>query len=116
MKLVLFGEKFGAKFFDKFLKANKQCNNCSKCVRECPTGNIYERKGKIKFKFQCVWCMKCIYQCPQNAIKARLFTFVVFKDGYDIKKIISNENIKGNFVNESNKRKYKNFYNYIYKN
>jgi ferredoxin len=64
------------------------CNLCGKCLRNCPTGNIVVKNGKIRFKLSCLWCMRCIYGCPQNAIHHRLLSFTVLPSGYDVKKIL----------------------------
>jgi flavodoxin/ferredoxin len=91
-------ENFGAKFFGKDLKAGKTCTHCNRCVRECPSGNITERKGSIRFGWKCVWCMRCVYACPVHAIMPRFEKFVVLKNGYDLKKLINDPSLPGKFV------------------
>ena len=109
-----FEDNLGAKMFGRFLKVDKQCSNCNKCINQCTQSNIYRDKNNtIKFGWHCIWCMRCIYNCPTNAIKARHLGFCVLKNGYDIKKIINNSSIKGNFVNEKIKGFYKHFYKYL---
>ena len=108
-----FEENFGARFYGRFLKVNKNCNNCNKCINQCPVSNIYRENSKIKFGWNCIWCMRCIYNCPANAIKARILNCTVLKKGYDIKKIINDSSIKGNFVNDKTKGFYKHFYRYL---
>lgn len=72
-------------FISKDLTVKKStCNNCGKCVRECPTENIIEKDGRIAFKWSCISCMKCLYSCPKNAINYRLMKPFKLKDGYNI--------------------------------
>jgi flavodoxin/NAD-dependent dihydropyrimidine dehydrogenase PreA subunit len=92
------GENFGAKFFGKDLKANKKCTHCNRCVKECPAGNICERNGRIRFGWKCVWCMHCIYMCPAQAIMPRLEKFLILKNGYDLKKLLNDQSLKGEFL------------------
>ncbi len=104
----------GARMFGRFLKVDKFCIDCGKCIRECPTENIYKKGNKIKFSWKCIFCMRCVYGCPENALKAGHLKFVVLKNGYDIRKIINNNVIKGEFVTKDTKGFYKRFYKYIY--
>lgn len=50
------------------LSINGQCDNCLKCVRNCPTNNIHIEDKHILFKDKCIMCTRCINSCPQNAI------------------------------------------------
>lgn len=112
--ITKFGEEnFGSKFYGRMLKTTNLCNNCYKCVNECPTENIVVNNGKIKFKWKCIWCMKCVYNCSKSAIKPRILKMSVVKDGYYIKKIIKNNDIKGNFVDNNTKGFFKHFNDYI---
>ena len=58
--------------------------------------------------------MRCVYGCPENALKAGHLKFVVLKNGYDIRRIINNSDIKGEFETKISKAYYRRFYNYIY--
>jgi len=46
------------------------CINCDKCIKNCPTHNIYrdERTGDIRFHHHCLMCMRCSLCCPKDAI------------------------------------------------
>ena len=48
----------------------KNCIHCKRCVKLCPTNNIIEEAGKIKFKSKnnCIYCLACIQWCPMQAI------------------------------------------------
>lgn len=74
----------------KDMTVNKFCSHCGLCIRNCPSSNIYEKSGKIHFKFSCSNCMRCVYSCPKNAIHYRLLNFFAISDGYNIKKILNN--------------------------
>lgn len=84
-------DKFFARLFGKSLKVTDDCIHCNKCIKNCPSNNIYLKDGKIKFRFNCYLCMRCIYACPTKAIKSSGSNFVILKDGYDINKIIASE-------------------------
>lgn len=84
-------DKFFARLFGKSLKVTENCIDCGKCIKNCPSRNIYINNGKIKFKWNCYLCMRCIYDCPTNAITSSSFKSVILKDGYDIKKIINSD-------------------------
>lgn len=107
-------DNIGARMFGRFLKVNKSCIDCGKCIRECPVENIYKKNNKIKFSWKCIFCMKCIYGCPVKALKAGHIKFVVLKNGYDIRKIINNTDIKGEYITKDTKGFFKRFYKYIY--
>lgn len=80
---------FGIKMTGMDLYADKSaCSNCGLCVRTCPASNIYEKRGKIKFKFNCNGCMRCVYTCPKKAIKYRILKFFIIPGGYNIKKTL----------------------------
>jgi len=45
------------------------CINCDKCIKNCPTHNIYrDEEGEIKFHHNCLMCMRCSMNCPKDAI------------------------------------------------
>ena len=83
-------EPLAARFFGLELHAKKSCNQCGKCVRECPEGNIkLKDNGKIKFGFKCIMCMRYLYNCPTKAITPRISKFIPLKNGYSIEKYLS---------------------------
>ena len=104
----------GARIFGRFLTVKNSCINCGKCIKNCPTGNIYKKGNKIKFKWKCVFCMRCVYACPENAIKSRGLRVFILKNGYNIRKLINNKSIKGEYITKETKGFYKRFYNYVY--
>lgn len=84
-KISIF-EKGFSRIFSKGFVVSDKCNLCNLCIENCPTGNIYLKKNKIKFGFNCSLCLNCIYNCPQNAISQKIFPFMVIKEGYNIEK------------------------------
>ncbi len=45
-----------------------KCNNCQKCIRICPAGNIRYENGTIVFDDKCVACLSCYHRCPEKAV------------------------------------------------
>jgi ferredoxin len=113
VKLVSHGEDLGARLFGRWLAVTDACIDCDICIDNCPTANIRRESGKIRFGYNCVSCMRCIYACPQQAIVPRGFGFTVLKDGYDIRAIIANADLEGDFVTEETRGFYKHFLRYI---
>jgi len=72
----------------KDLRASDECAMCGICVRGCPRGNIFEKKGKIAFGSRCLCCMRCVYSCPRKAIGFKLFSFFAVPGGYGIGQLI----------------------------
>lgn len=107
------GEKRGARRFGHWLRVSDACVDCGLCVRECPTDNIQREGGQITFGRTCVWCMRCIYACPQGAISPRGFGFCVLKRGYDIRAVLDNPEIQGDFVSRDTRGYFRRFYGYL---
>lgn len=107
-------EKIGARFMGKDFKVSRFCNNCGKCVKECPVSNIYQKKNKIKFRNNCNWCMRCIYSCPRHAILPQVTGFTVLNGGYNLKRIINNPAIDDQYVTEETKKEHHLFYEYMH--
>lgn len=63
-------------FMGKDLIVDSACTHCGLCVKNCPSGNIYEMAGRIRFGHSCSSCMRCIDSCPNQAIRFRLLTFL----------------------------------------
>lgn len=98
----------------KDIAVGKSCTNCGLCIKNCPSRNIYEKNGKIKFKLSCNCCMRCIYACSQKAMNFKKLKFFTLAGGYNIKKTLGrpssfNEEINGaippflkNYVDDNN--------------
>ncbi len=61
------------------------CGNCGLCVKNCPSGNITLKDGKVKFGLNCSVCMRCVYNCPKQAIQLQRLSFFKVPGGYNIK-------------------------------
>ena len=46
-----------------------RCISCSKCVRDCPLGNISFDGSRPVWGKNCTHCMACINLCPRSAIE-----------------------------------------------
>ncbi len=106
-------EHKGSIFFGISLTNTNECSFCDLCVKYCPVDNLYFKNGKLKGRDKCIFCMKCVYKCPKNAIKSKYMSFVIFKEGYDLDKIIKNVPEKDFVTKDTKKGYYKHFYEYI---
>lgn len=97
----------------KKVEVKDSCILCGKCVRECPVENIEIENNKILFGDKCMSCMRCFYNCPKNALYSD--SNMLLKNGYNLEKVIKDENIKGKFLSENCKGDFKKIYDYIYK-
>lgn len=79
------------RFMGKDYGVSKACTHCNLCVKTCPSANIRMKNGKVKFGLNCNCCMRCLYLCPKEAIHFRLFKFFRVPGGYNIKKILEQE-------------------------
>jgi len=95
--------------------ARKTCDLCLKCVRSCPRDNIFVKNDRIRFRFRCLACYRCVYGCPANAITGRFFKFAILKEGYNLRRVINDDRIKGDYVTDKTRGYYKVFYDYLFK-
>lgn len=58
----------GYRYYPK-LKANKDCDKCNICAKECPK-NIIDTTKEIKLtdNYACDLCAKCVEVCPKDAL------------------------------------------------
>lgn len=67
---ISFGYYFIARFFlAKTLIATDNCNNCEKCVTQCPVGAISMVRDRPFWSYNCESCMRCVNACNQRAIE-----------------------------------------------
>ncbi len=59
----------GRFFLAKTLIATDACNNCEKCVTECPVRAIKMIDNRPYWTYRCESCMRCVNACPQRAIE-----------------------------------------------
>lgn len=91
---------FLIRLIGKDLKAGKACSHCGLCVERCPSGNIYEKAGRIKFKLSCNCCLRCVYSCPGKAINFKILSFIPVAGGYNIRDILSRSCYQNAAVNK----------------
>ena len=59
----------GRFFLAKTLIASNACDNCSKCIIECPVGAISLVNDRPFWSYKCESCMRCVNGCPKRAIE-----------------------------------------------
>jgi len=59
----------GRFFLAKTLVATDACNNCEKCINQCPVEAIKMINNRPFWKYKCESCMRCVNACPQRAIE-----------------------------------------------
>jgi Pyruvate/2-oxoacid:ferredoxin oxidoreductase delta subunit len=74
LSLISIGYLFIGRFFlAKLFFANKNCDGCGVCARNCTVKAIKmwgEKNPKPFWKYNCESCMRCAAFCPRNAIEA----------------------------------------------
>lgn len=60
---------FGKYFFAKSFIASSKCNNCNRCIDNCPIHAIKEIDGRKYWTLKCESCMQCMNDCPQKSIE-----------------------------------------------
>jgi len=59
----------GRFFLAKTLIATDACNNCEKCINQCPVKAIKMINDRPFWSYKCESCMRCVNACPQRAIE-----------------------------------------------
>ncbi len=56
------------KYFPKIEITNKNCENCARCVEECPKKVLAMEENKVEVRdlLACNLCMDCVGACPQE--------------------------------------------------
>ncbi len=108
-------QQLGCRFSSLWFKVNKNCNLCGKCIRQCPQENLFVVNKKVRSRNNCLACMRCVYGCPQKAFEGKLWgKLLIIKEGYlNINNIISNSNIKVDYINESTKGFFAHYLKYL---
>lgn len=70
---------FGRFALSKTFIADYNCNNCGRCIKECPLNAIKLKNGRPFWAAKCESCMHCMNVCPQRAIQTpHLFTVILW--------------------------------------
>ncbi|MDX9810218.1 MAG: EFR1 family ferrodoxin [Sphaerochaetaceae bacterium] len=64
-----------------------RCIRCTRCVAECPMGNISQIGDSIRFGWSCAMCMRCVCYCPTDAIHIGILRFWKVNGPYDYKRL-----------------------------
>lgn len=92
----------------------KKCTKCTLCIKNCPMSNIREGKdGYPHFGCHCMICMRCVMYCPHDAINAGILNAWKVNGAYPFKKLLGDESVNPNYVNESTKGYFKAFKKYF---
>jgi ferredoxin len=62
------GKLFVKKFKNSLKIDNNLCSKCQKCIKLCPTDNLYLEDNIVKHKGNCTICYRCVNSCPEKAI------------------------------------------------
>ncbi|MDV4152237.1 EFR1 family ferrodoxin [Clostridium sp. AL.422] len=63
---------------------NSDCDKCNLCVKICPTKNIDNIGGDIKFRDNCIMCCRCVNACPKNSIMYNEKEHYQYKENIDL--------------------------------
>jgi len=91
------------------------CTKCGKCIEDCPADNISLSEAGITFGDRCRCCYRCVYSCPSKAISGKKYKFAIFKDGYDIKEIIKDNDLRGDYITPKTLGYYGIFKKYLFR-
>lgn len=106
-------EKSEWKKVSRDFRVTVECDLCMKCVAECPQGNIANKDGSIVFGRDCLACYRCVYVCPTAAIRGKVYDFARIKGGYDIRRVIGDRDIKGDYITDRTRGYYGIFRKYL---
>jgi ferredoxin len=84
----------------KTFVANFNCNQCKRCVNDCPVNGVKMVANRPYWTFNCESCMHCMNYCPSRAIETSLsFTVLLWWFVFSALPIwIINQFIKWNWI------------------
>ncbi len=90
-----------------------KCIKCMRCVKDCPTHNIYYHQDKIKFYNNCQMCMRCSFYCPTDAIHIGFLNNWRVNGEYKFQNIEANNDLKLPYITKNAKGFYRCFIAYF---
>lgn len=76
---------FGRYALSKTYFASYKCNNCDKCIKECPVQAIKYVDNRPYWTYRCESCMHCMNHCPERAIETgHAFIFLLWRLAFTI--------------------------------
>lgn len=105
----------GAALNGRLYSTGKSCNLCGKCVKNCPTGSIRIKNGRVKFGWKCIMCMRCVMNCPQQALRIGILQPWALHGNYEYERILNDESIPSVYVGADTKGYFKLFRKYYQK-
>ena len=67
---ITIGYFFMGRFlFAKTFYANKDCDKCDICIKNCPVSAILTVDNRPFWSYRCESCMRCMNNCPKRAIE-----------------------------------------------
>jgi ferredoxin len=76
---------FGRYALSKTYFASYKCNNCDKCIKECPVQAIKYVDKRPYWTYKCESCMHCMNHCPERAIETgHAFIFLLWRLAFTI--------------------------------
>lgn len=90
-----------------------KCIKCMRCVKDCPTHNVYFDNMKIKFLSNCQMCMRCSFFCPTDAINIGFLNSWRVNGEYKFKSIETNPNLKLPYISKNSSGFYHCFIRYF---
>ena len=109
-------EWFGAWFNGLFYSVNKsKCVDCGLCAKNWPAQNITKKGEKYSFGGHCTLCCRCTMNCPKDAISMGLLNGFRVNGAYNFEKLVADDSVSGNYVNDKTIGYYKKFNKYYNK-
>ncbi len=95
--------------------SKKKCTRCMKCLNACPEHAIYlNKKGRLRIHAtKCAMCMRCTLNCPVDAITFGIMNPWKVGGGFHYDKILVDDSIEANYINENTKGYFKKFNKYF---
>lgn len=106
-------EQWATRLLRLHWQIDQACTGCGLCARRCPTANIQRIDKRPRYGWRCLGCLRCIYLCPARAIHLRWgMGWVPLKEGYNLRALLADATIKGDFLKPEMAGNYRSFLAY----